>query len=335
MNTSVWNMISESLDRGEAAVLLYVVESRGSSPGRQGFAMALNASGKMTGSIGGGPMEHRLVEKLRAGFEQNGAASFDDLTAPGNSMLHMVHDKDAGVYASGMICSGEQRIAVYVLRHSDRQTVAAIVECIRGQGSGLLRLRPGNIGFETANERTLAGKARYAFEQSSGDSWVFDELLGLRDKLFVVGGGHCSFAFSRIAADLNFHIEVFDDRPGLDTLEANNYAHAKHTLRSYSELESLIPEGDDVYVVIMTFGYKSDDVAVRAVMNKNFKYIGLLGSRKKIETMFAALAHDGVSPDRIRRIRAPIGVPIKSRSPEEIAISIAAEIIGVRNRYLP
>ena len=102
-------------------------------------------------------------------------------------------------------------------------------------------------------------------------------------------------------------------------------------MNDYSELSDLISGGENVYVAIMTFGYRSDNIALRAVINKDFKYIGVLGSQTKTDELFKEWKHDGLSLKRLEKIHSPIGLSIKSQSPMEIAISIAAEIIKVKN----
>ncbi|HEY2867203.1 MAG TPA: XdhC family protein, partial [Pyrinomonadaceae bacterium] len=85
------------------------------------------------------------------------------------------------------------------------------------------------------------------------------------------------------------------------------------------------------YVVVMTLGYKTDAIVIRQLVDKDFRYFGVFGSEAKMVTLFRELIDDGVSKERLDRIRTPIGLPINSHSPEEIAVSITAEIISVKN----
>jgi xanthine dehydrogenase accessory factor len=94
----------------------------------------------------------------------------------------------------------------------------------------------------------------------------------------------------------------------------------------------LIPAGDNIYVVVMTLGYKSDETVIRSIVGKDLRYFGVLGSKAKMKTLMNALIADGVSKDRLSQIHAPIGLPINSHTPDEIAVSIAAEIILVKNK---
>jgi xanthine dehydrogenase accessory factor len=99
----------------------------------------------------------------------------------------------------------------------------------------------------------------------------------------------------------------------------------------YSELANLVTGGPRQYAVIMTFGYRTDDEALRALAGKEFKYLGLLGSAAKIKEMFRIYLDEGMDALWISSIHAPAGIPIKSQTPEEIAVSIAAEIIMIKN----
>jgi xanthine dehydrogenase accessory factor len=86
-----------------------------------------------------------------------------------------------------------------------------------------------------------------------------------------------------------------------------------------------------VYVVVMTVGFASDEVVIRQMLDKDLKYFGVLGSRAKMAQLMKNLKGEGHSKEKLDRIRTPIGLPINSQTPEEIAISIAAEIISVKN----
>ena len=127
----------------------------------------------------------------------------------------------------------------------------------------------------------------------------------------------------------DFKIHLLDDRDGLNTFVDNDFAHVKLTV-DYTRISDFVPEGNTHYVVIMTVGYRSDDVVLRGLLSKNFKYIGLLGSQSKVNTMFQNLRNEGAGESVLRKIHAPIGISLKSQTPEEIAVSIAAEIIKVR-----
>jgi xanthine dehydrogenase accessory factor len=130
---------------------------------------------------------------------------------------------------------------------------------------------------------------------------------------------------------MDFYIRVYDERKDLKTMTENDAAHEKYFVNDYTALKEMIPSGNNHYVVIMTFGYRSDDIALKALLEKKFKYFGLLGSKKKIEKLFDDYRKEGISEERLQRIHTPVGLAINSQTPEEIAVSIAAEIIKIKN----
>jgi len=108
--------------------------------------------------------------------------------------------------------------------------------------------------------------------------------------------------------------------------------HEKKLLASYDEAGNYIKEGANSYVVVMTSGYRTDDMVIRSLLYKKLKYFGVLGSTNKINKLFTDYRAKGIEPGILNSIHAPVGLPIKSRTPNEIAISIAAQIIEVKNR---
>src|ERR1043165_6489121 len=125
----VWNLINKSLGKNIPVMLLYVLESKGSSPGRQGFFMAVNAKEGMEGSIGGGIMEHKFVEmakeRLRVGSQESGVRK-------------QIHDKSAAKNQSGMICSGEQTILLYPIRKKDAAQIKKLIASLEQHKNGTL-----------------------------------------------------------------------------------------------------------------------------------------------------------------------------------------------------
>ncbi|SFW86927.1 XdhC family protein [Chitinophaga sancti] len=311
-----WELISRSLQQGIPVMLLYVVQSDGSSPGRQGFFMAVNAVGEMAGSIGGGIMEHKFVEMAKEQLTQEAELS---------TVRRQVHDKSSPKDQSGMICSGAQTILLYRVRSCDEPLIQQIIDCLVHFKKGVLALSPAGLNFS-------AGTGSLKFIMHGPEDWSYTEPMGYRDHLYLAGGGHCSLAFSRIMSMLDFYIHVYDNRPQLNTFLENDFAHEKIIVEDYSLLKDLIPEGAHHYVVVMTMGYRSDDLVIRALLHKQFRYLGVLGSQAKIKQLFEEYKAAGIPAQVLHNIHAPIGMPISSRTPEEIAISIAAEIIRERNR---
>jgi xanthine dehydrogenase accessory factor len=317
-----WKLALSSLQRGIAVLLLYVLESKGSSPGRQGFFMVVNAGDEIEGSIGGGIMEHKFTEMARERLRQNEAFL---------SVHRQVHDKTVTKDRSGMICSGEQTILLYRLGEKDRAAIEHIAACLSGFHNGALQLSPAGLAFSEQVPST-----DFYFNKRSETDWRYEEKAGYKHRLFIVGGGHVALAFSRIMRMMEFHISLFEHRPELVTLSRNEFVHEKILVQEYAELREMIPSGGpNRYMVIMTLGYRTDDQAVRAVLDKEFRYFGMLGSKAKFGKLLADYRAEGIAEETLQLIHSPAGLSINSQTPEEIAISIAAEIIQVKNEYNP
>jgi xanthine dehydrogenase accessory factor len=323
---TTWKFIAGCLRQNISVMLLYVLESKGSSPGRQGFFMAVSATGEMEGSIGGGMMEHKLVELAREKLRNTEQGTRN---AEQGSIKKQVHDKSSAVNQSGMICSGEQTIWLYPVSKEEAIVIQQIIDSLEQYKSGTLVFSPAGISFEA-----VLPEQNFSFRFQSEVDWCYKEKTGYKNKLFIIGGGHCALALSRLMCSMDFYICLYDDRVELKTMQENEAAHEKHVVADYSELTRLIAPGDDHYVVIMTFGYRTDDIAVRALLEKQFRYLGVLGSRKKMEKLLTDYRTAGIKEEWLQRIHTPIGLAINSQTPEEIAVSIAAQIISIKNKQL-
>jgi xanthine dehydrogenase accessory factor len=314
----IWQFAAEKLKRNESVMLLVVAESKGSSPGRQGFKMAV-AQDEMRGSVGGGVMEVRLVELAKSKIK-NEQLKID------SKIVRQNHRKNTS-NPSGMICSGEQTVVFHQLNYSDLPTICQIVRALKNHQSKVLEI--------TANSLKVLGNQPddfdFRFENKNENDFLFEEKLGYKNKLFIVGGGHCALALSELISKMNFYISLFDDRESLNTLDKNRFVHEKYIIKNYEKIGDFIPSGGNHFVVVMTLGYQSDEIVIRRLLEKDFKYFGVLGSKAKMAMLFKDLKNEGFSKEILDKIHTPIGLPINSRTPEEIAVSIAAEIIRVKN----
>ena len=312
-----WQLIHQSLQNDIAVMLLYVLESKGSSPGRQGFMMAVNADGKMSGSLGGGIMEHKFIELAKSKLQQS---------SPEISLHHQVHDKAAAKNQSGMICSGEQTIFLYTIKKEETASIGNIISTLKENQNGTLQLSPQGIFFSTA-----VPDKNYELQLKGADDFLFTEKTGYKNILCIIGAGHCALALSQLMSAMDFYIYLFDDRHELNTMIQNVFVHEKHLVVDYTALSAMVRPGNNSYVVVMTVGYRTDITAMKALLGKHFAYLGILGSKSKVKKMFEQLRSEEVDEAWLNTVHAPIGLPINSQSPEEIAVSIAAEIIKVKN----
>lgn len=317
VDINFWHFILKYLNNSQPVILLCVLESHGSSPGRQGFKMAVT-SDEIFGSIGGGIMEYKFVEMAKEKLLSN---SKDTL------IRKQIHSKSSKINQSGMICSGEQTIALFQLSIDHSNPIKKLINCIENNRYGLLKISNKDFSFSENDSESV----NY-FQMNSEEDWQYSETIGYKNHLYIIGGGHCALALSKIMSQMDFNIHLYDDRKNLNTFIQNTFVKEKKVISDYSVLKDLIPSGNNIFVVIMTFGYRTDDIALRSLIDKDFKYLGVLGSQSKMEKLFEEWRKDNLTEEKLNKLFAPIGVPINSQTPEEIAVSIAAEIISVKNK---
>lgn len=312
-----WLEVQKRVQGLDPLALLCVVESIGSSPGRAGFKMCLPIGSAMFGSIGGGIMEKKLVDLTAELMDRENSFPF---------LKRQVHQADLGQDRSGMICSGEQTVAGFFLYGDEGIQLVADILAAFDQ-----RSRAQELEFSSTGIRIIPAGERRALERSE---WCYHEPLSAQPRIAIVGAGHVSLALSRQMDLLGFHVTVYDDRKGLNTWHANTFAREK-LLVDYADIARHLPTDPELYVVLASVGYRTDDLILRQLIHNRYMYLGMLGSMEKVRLMFEVLRADGVSPEVLARVHAPIGLPIDSRTPEEIAVSIAAEIIRVKNSRGP
>jgi xanthine dehydrogenase accessory factor len=312
-----WKSLEDELTNGHRAVLLYVIHSEGSSPGRQGFKMWVSTSGQMLGSIGGGIMEHKWVNQCKKKYLHLDFSPF---------LKQQVHRKEEFTNASGLICSGEQTIAFYSITPNHLELIQQIHKSIESKSFGVLHLNHNGLEFHP--DRKLTSK--FHLEQHHSTQFSLQEDIGFAPQLYIAGGGHVSLALTQMAHWLGFEVHVLDNRKDLNTVERNTWAK-HHFVEDYQAIHQEIPAGDNTYVVLMSFGYQTDKTILKSVLQKNYTYLGMMGSQEKVKKLFAELEEEGYSKSQLANVHAPIGLPIFSRTPEEISVSILAEIIKVKN----
>jgi len=316
---TIWDFIYNQLSLDNRLILIVVTETKGSSPGRVGFKIAVSESGEFLGSIGGGIMEHNMVELARKKLRENSNEIF---------VKRQIHNPESEHDKSGMICSGEQTQVFIPLSKSDLKTFSSLYNSINEGRKGSLIINGKGASFLSDHHLEKSIVSRFENEEN----WEYAEQTGLTDTVYIFGAGHISLPLSQILRMLGFRVIVFDDRRDLSTYNANTFAHHKEVI-NYRFVSDLVPEGKDSYVAIMTFGHLSDDIVLRQMLRKKLKYLGMIGSKSKVQELFDRLRKEGFSEESLSFVNTPIGIPIGSQTPEEIAVSIAARIIQTRNSW--
>lgn len=308
----IWKNIVVHLEQGQKVILLLVVSHHGSSPGKQGFKMAVAEDGSLYGSIGGGRTEYNLVEEAKKLHKEMGFKAFL------KKQVHRENDSDS----SGMICAGEQLVLFYPMLKRHISTLKNMID----NKNGVLNITEDKFVLEKA---TTPDKD-ISFKQTNTDSWSYLEKVNRKSYVYLIGGGHVGLATAKLLDTLDFEVTMFDERANLNTFEANRFSATKKII-DYKEIDKHIPQRDNTYIVILTHSFETDSLIFPKLLAKNYKYIGLLGSKAKIKTLFKSIEKKGCDKELLQKADAPIGIDIHSKTPAEIAVSIAAKMIKIKN----
>ncbi len=313
----LWNFIYHHISINNSVILTAVVDHEAGSPGKEGFKMAVSSSGDYTGSVGGGVMEFELIK--RSGELLRSKAHV-------NVIEKIYHSKKKNVAKSGLICSGSQTNFTFSLDKKDIKLIKSIRDYIADYKTGKLSFSDKGIKIIKNKKNNLT----YVFSFRNEYDWDYEETIGLKNYLYVIGGGHVGLAVSKLMSELDFHVTVYDDREDLSVLKDIKFAN-KIITGKFSRLGKHVTEGNQTYIVIVTKSFISDKESLMQVINKNVRYIGIMGTKVKLKKIFNETVKEGVSKVLLKKVHAPIGIDIGSDTPEEIAVSIAAEIIKIKN----
>ena len=256
MNREVFAAVNDALEKGEAAALVTIVSTTGSTPQRIGAKMLVFADGRTVGTIGGGCYENDAFGKARE--------------AIANRTPQLVHYELSDDFAqeTGLICGGQMDVYIEPIEPSA--------------------------------------------------------------ELYVIGAGHVGFHLARLAHDVGFRVHVVDDREKFANVE--RFPTAVDIV--VEDIPAWIARANlpsHAYAVIVTRGHTNDLEALRALAPRDLRYLGLIGSRAKVARIYEALVEDRMPPERLQRVHAPIGLDIGAVTPQEIAVSILAELIAVKH----
>lgn len=323
MSLQFWQTVAEHLQHKRKVFLALVAESSKHSPGTTGAKLLVAENGAIAGTIGGGVMEFDLVQKARAVLSRGN---------PVTEAVTLVHRASGPGIKSGLVCAGSQTNVYHLcLPDRDLPSISRAADIIREDKSGTLALDRGGLVV-------ASGPPNYDRPQivmKRGAEWRYEEQLLNFKRMAVVGGGHCGLALSRTMHQLGYEVLVYDTRDRLATLERNTFARTVTSMQNFADAGALIPHAEITFVAVMTPDYASDAQALQGLLRRPFPFIGVMGSQAKLRKIFRALRETGVPDGELSRLRAPVGVPMDSHTPEEISISIAAQVLQVRGRVLP
>ncbi len=342
----IFSEIVDNLQKKARVVLATIISSSGSSPLPSGSMMLVKSGGEETiGSVGGGLLEALVIVEAKKSFQENRSPKVGTF------------DLNDDVSNEGMICGGSVDVLLEPLSQ-DELTVFKQLLGLRNDGSDSVMVRflgesrkisrvilsskqdplPEPMKAPMELDTKLADVFRHAFGQedvrrvkTEGVEIIIQPIRGLQN-LVIFGGGHVSKYLAQIAAVAGFSTTVIDDRE--EFADPDRFPGAARVFASeYDKAFSHIEVKPSTYIVIVTRGHKSDQEVLERAIRTPAKYIGMIGSKRKVIACFEDLVERGASVADLKRVHAPIGLDIGAVTAEEIAVSIVAELISVRRGF--
>ncbi len=342
---SIYSSLHSLLKNGESVVLATIAEHNGSTPREHGAQMLIRHDASIIGTIGGGLLE--ACTMLVAGQLLN-------LPCGAGAFCHFLLDNEDAAKAA-MVCGGTVSV---VLEHigTDNERLLLVEKTWQAEERGdrlfikssytwdstaLLNASLPTEGHATASKctvRVMQHLESAIIEGASTDSvkcWMDANSCSMvvsttpKSKLFIVGAGHVAQPTAQLAHMVGFAVTVLDDRD--EFANAARFPTAQTlVLSSYDKVFEKVQVTAQSYIAIMTRGHLHDGVVLQKALQTPAYYIGMIGSRKKRDALYAKLRNEGVQDVAIARCKCPIGISIGGQSPEEIAVSIVAELIQAR-----
>lgn len=337
--------LQAALQAERPIVYCRLIETRGSTPQKAGALLLVYPDGAQEGTLGGGCVEAEVKRRALA------------MLAGGRTEIAtFALDSDFG-WDDGLICGGRMQVLIAPLVATEERAFylqladyvvagCGVTEAITFAAGGFTAESPGALLFDEHNQPIAALSANRRAELIAEATALKSIALRPRSyaargvaylpslprcRLVIIGAGHVGKAVADLAVDLEFEVTVVDDRA--DYVSAERFPRvAARLVGPFAQLLPALEITPDTYVLIVTRGHNHDQEALFHLADRGARYVGLIGSRRKIRLIFEALADAGVSPAALANVFAPVGVEIGSQTVPEIAISIAAELIAHRNR---
>lgn len=333
------------IGKGRPVAVATILSREGSAPRTAGSKMVIEESGRFFGTIGGGKFEADVLAAAKAALEK---------MQPRRMFFDLTHD-DAD--AMDMICGGTMNVLVDVAtpdpeaaavfeawrRAISESRAACLVTAMRKDAYEALETQrclvfadQGVVGGQGIPEALVAQLAGLA--EKGGPARLIDaenaqflvEPTIAPVTLAIFGAGHVSMPTARLAAEVGFRVVVADDREAFANRERFAGADRVLVLKDFETALSGMAVDAKTYVVIVTRGHRHDRTVLAQALRTDAGYIGMIGSRRKRDAIYASLREDGFGDADFDRVHCPIGLSIGAETPAEIAVSIVAELIACR-----
>lgn len=303
----IFTTLLYEMEKHHDTVLCTIIADSGSTPRGKGAQMLAGDAGLLSGTIGGGAVEGGAIALGRTLLRERRSAVHE---------YKLRHNDGEDI---GMVCGGDVTVHLQFIAAGDpvwKELAGSVMQRIALRQPGALVL-------------ALDGGAPALQDVPETDGAHIALPLPIGERAILFGGGHCSLALCPLLTTVGFRVTVVDDRPELVTKERFPMADAVICC-DLDRVTETVPIGEEDYVVVMTNGHSHDFAVQEQVLRGRYAYIGVIGSRAKTASVNARLREAGISEAAIASVHTPIGTAIKAVTPEEIAVSIAGEMICVR-----
>lgn len=353
MDETIIKNILNSLKEGRTSVLATLIKRSGSAPRDTGTRILVLDDGAFHGTIGGGLFEAQVLEKAGRVLMAGTPERFDfSLAGTDVADSDMICGGEGSVFLEPVIPEDPRRAlsfegALHALEKGERGLLATALDPERWKGGGAPKLFLRNDGevqgsllggretpaalIDSLSRFQKLKQIRIEFlEDEKGAPFeVLLEPIVPEPFLFVFGGGHVAAQLVSLGARVGFKVVVVDDREEFTNAGRFPEAH-EIILAPFEGVMERLSVNAASYLVIVTRGHTHDMGVLHQALETGAKYIGMIGSSQKIRMIYDRLQEDGVSEERLAQVHAPIGLDIGAETPEEIAVSIVAELILAR-----
>ncbi|MFC1905345.1 XdhC family aldehyde oxidoreductase maturation factor [Chloroflexota bacterium] len=341
----ITGIIHNLLENGSNLILASIVGQEGSTPRSNGAKMVIAADGQSYGTIGGSLLEATAITEAKSA-----------LTA-GQSKFLEFNLSNPDPNCPDMICGGSTKVLLDFIQANDDQKEVFYswhTATKHGQNATLLTIISGDddittehyLAFSSSHiigncplSRQDIGAILSDISKTSGTVMLSIKSLTVivdpaqtYKTLYCFGAGHVALQTAHIAALVGFHVVITDDRPEFANAERFPDASEIRVISDFNQAFTGIEINRDSFIVIVTRGHMYDRTVLAQSLRTKAGYIGMISSRKKRDTIYQALLNEGFTADDLARIHSPIGIAIEAETPEEIAVSIVAELIDERGK---
>lgn len=334
--------VAELLARGQQAVLLTVISRTGSAPRAAGTRALLTQAG-FEGTVGGGALEARAVEAARQSLESNvssrvscdlsGFTPQSDMICGGGMdvLCEVLAPEQAGLFALAgqMLREGGRGVWTVDVSRQDLPQRRLHLEALPAEFEDLVSSSQVRVGLNAVAPLLEKLKHKPGLLEG-GDRALYVEPLDAPPLLLLCGGGHVSLEVAALAHACGFVVDVADDRPEFSDPARFPMARRCLTLPGFENLVEACGIGRRHYVAIVTRGHSFDREALAQALASHAQYIGMIGSRTKREQVYAGLRAQGVPDAELAAVRCPIGLSVGAETPQQIAVSVVAELLAAR-----